>query len=103
MHQYQFGFRNNHSKYLASIFLIDKTISALNDGDYVLGLYLDFFKAFDTINHNILFDKLEFYGIRGNALCCLQSYLIDRCQYVKYNGVASSQKQYYVESHRDLY
>ena len=71
LYQYQFGFRNNHSTYLALIFLVDKIISALNDGDYVLGLFLDFAKAFDTINHNILFDKLKYYGIRGNALCWL--------------------------------
>ena len=103
LYQYQFGLRNNHSTYMALIFLMDKIISALNDGDYVLGLFLDFSKAFDTINHKILFDKLEFYGIRGNALCWLQSYLTDRYQYVEYNGVASSQKKYYVESHRDLY
>ena len=93
LYKYQFGFRNNHSTYMALIFLMDKIISALNDGDYVLGLFLDFSKAFDTINHNILFDKLEFYGIRGNALWWLQSYLTDRYQYVEYNGVASSQKK----------
>ena len=91
-YQYQFGFRNNHSAYMALIFLMNKIISALNDGDYVLGLFLNFSKAFDTINYNILFDKLEFYGIRGNALCWLQSYLTDRYQYVEYNGVASLQK-----------
>ena len=41
LYQYQFGFRNNHSTYMALIFLMDKIISVLNDGDYVLGLFLD--------------------------------------------------------------
>ena len=94
LHQYQFGFRNNHSTYLALSCLMDKIISSLNDGDYVLGFLGGFYfsKASDTIYYNILFDKLEFYGVRGNVHCWLQSYLIDRCQYVEYNGATSSWK-----------
>lgn len=46
-------------------------------------------KAFDTVNHAILIDKLEHYGIRGLALKWLCSHLSDRKQYVECNGVAS--------------
>ncbi len=59
LYDYQFGFRNNHSPNLALIFLIDKISTAIDDGEYVLGLFIDFKKAFDTVNHNILLKKLE--------------------------------------------
>ena len=49
------------------IYLVDKILDALHNGEYVLGLYLDFSKAFDTVNHGILLNKLEYYGIRGIA------------------------------------
>ena len=62
----------------------------MEDGDYVLGLFLDFSKAFDTVNHDILFTKLEFYGVRGLPLSLFKSYLNGRQQYVEYNGVSST-------------
>ena len=54
-----------HSPNLAMIYLVDKISNALQNGEYVLGLYLDFSKAFDTVSHKILLEKLEFYGTRG--------------------------------------
>ena len=47
-------------------------------------------KAFDTVNHAILFDKLEHYGIRGLALEWVKSYFSERAQFVKFNNVRSS-------------
>ena len=89
LYSYQFGFRENHSPNLALIYLVDKISNALENGDYVLGLFLDFSKAFDTVNHEILFKKLEHYGIRGVALEWFQSYLSSRKQYVEFNGTIS--------------
>ena len=56
----------------------------------MLGLFLDFSKAFDTVNHEILFMKLEHYGVRGSSLDLFKSYLNGRKQFVEYNGVSSS-------------
>ena len=88
----QFGFRKYHSSYMALMLLMDDLITSLEKGDIVMGVFLDFSKAFHTVNHDILLNKLEHYGIRGNALCWFQSYLTDRKQYVTYNGATSTTK-----------
>ena len=93
LYRYQFGFRADHSPNLALLLMVDKISDALENGDYVLGLFLDFSKAFDTVNHDILFLKLENYGIRGVALNMFKSYLSNRYQYVVYNGVISENKK----------
>ena len=46
----------------------DKLIGSLENGDFVIGAYLDLSKAFDTVDHEILLSKLYHYGIRGNCL-----------------------------------
>ena len=92
MYKFQFGFREGHSPNLALILLVDKISRALEEGEFVLGLFLDFSKAFDTVNHEILFTKLEFYGVRDVPLKLFRSYLSGRKQYVEYNGASSSQR-----------
>ena len=80
LYLFQFGFRDLHSPNLALLLLVDKISNALEEGDCVLGLFLDFSKAFDTVNHSIMFKKLEYYGIRGSPLDLLKSYLTNRFQ-----------------------
>ena len=88
----QFGFRKQHSTYMALMVLRDKIVKALENGELLVGIYLDFSKAFDTVDHSILLVKLEYYGIRGIALYWFKSYLAGRKQYVTYNGTSSSTK-----------
>ena len=90
LYDLQFGFRNKHSTCLALIFLIDKISEALENGNFVLGVFLDFSKAFDCVNHDILIRKLEHYGIRGIALDWMRSYISDRKQFVCFKGVNST-------------
>ena len=86
----QFGFRKNHSTSLALIDLYDKISLALDRNEHAVGVFLDLSKAFDTVDHNILHDKLEHYGIRGVALDWVRSYLSNRLQFVQFNGQCSS-------------
>ena len=89
-YKYQFGFRERHGTAIALIVLIDKIMSALNEGDYVLGVFLDLSKAFDTVDHNILLMKLYKYGSKGVAYDWIKSYLEERKQYVSFNKHDSS-------------
>ena len=86
----QFGFQANHSTSMALITLIDKTTESIDNGNNVLGIFLDFTKAFDTVDHSILNEKLQCYGICGLALLWIKKYLNNRKQYVSYNGVKSN-------------
>jgi hypothetical protein len=85
----QFGFRKKHSTNYAISYLVNKIHNAFNNRESVLGVFLDFSKAFDTVDHSILFTKLEHYGIRGLALTWFKSYLNCRKQYVSINNVSS--------------
>ena len=93
LNENQFGFRKNKSTYMALLSLMDNLTQALEKGKYVVGVFLDFSKAFDTVDHEILLDKLEHYGIRGCALSWFKSYLSNRQQFVTYNE-CKSKKQF---------
>ena len=69
--------------------MIDKLTQAIENGEYVIGVFLDFSKAFDTVHHEILLDKLYHYGVRGCAHKWFSSYLTDRQQFVTYSGMKS--------------
>jgi hypothetical protein len=70
---------------MAVIKLMDRIIDALERGHFMVGIFLDFSKAFDTVNHEILLSKLSKYGIRGTANLWVRSYLQDRQQYCYLN------------------
>ena len=90
VYQNQFGFRHGHSTHHALITLVDKITKSLDNGDIVIGVFLDLKKAFDTVNHKILLKKLYHYGIRGNLNKWFESYLADRSQYVLFGKTSDT-------------
>lgn len=86
----QSGFRKSFSTETALIRLLDQLLFDL-DENRVSGLvFVDYRKAFDLIDHNILLNKLYSYGIRGQFLELFESYFSDRSQCVNVNGVKST-------------
>ena len=73
-------------------YLINIIYSNLDKSTPIIAVFLDLAKAFDTVNHIILLEKLDRYGIRSNALNLLTSYLLDRLQNVKINEYISPYK-----------
>ena len=63
--------------------------NAIDKGEHVLGIFLDFSKAFDTVDHVILLEKLSHYGIRGVALDWFRNYLTDRKQFTVFKDSRS--------------
>ena len=89
LYKSQYGFRNNHSTNQAIAEFLSCVLKGFDEKKYTLALFLDLSKAFDTIDHNILLQKLNFYGIRGTAQKWIENYLSGRMQYVEYSGVKS--------------
>ena len=92
LYSQQFGFRSNHSTSSALINCTEKIRHALDSGNHVCSVFIDLQKAFDTVDHNILFSKLYFYGIRGVALNWFKSFLTNRSQVVSVSGVKSTSR-----------
>ena len=82
IYESQYGFRQGHSTIHAVSEFIENVIDGFDKRESTLAVFLDLSKAFDTIDHNILLQKLKFYGIRGNAFDWFTSYLSHRVQYV---------------------
>ena len=85
----QFGFLPKKCTDDALVSQITEITENLEDGMKVAAVYLDITKAFDTVNHNILLNKLENCGFRGSILQWFSTYLKNRFQVVKLNGVMS--------------
>lgn len=88
----QFGFRKKRSTELALLDQKEFILRNFEEKNVVLGIFIDFTKAFDFINHELLIQKLHIYGIRGHTALLIKSYLDNRCQYVNIGGNVSNIK-----------
>ena len=89
----QFGFRRNHSTVQAVLSITDKIQTAIDAQEDSCGIFLDFSKAFYTINHKILISKLEDYGMRSLAKKWFCSCLSNRKQFVTINDCKSDLRE----------
>ena len=89
-YKYQYGFREKHSTDHALIEIVDGIKLAIDSSKLAGGIFVDLSKAFDTVNHRILLEKLHHLGIRGIPNKLLESYLTNRHQYVQINDSKSS-------------
>ena len=87
----QYGFRSGHSTTDdVTKFVVDAS-KYLDCKESTLAVFCDLSRTFDTIDHNVLLKKFDFYGVRGHCLNWFRSYLTDRLQYVQYDGCISDQ------------
>ena len=80
--EHQFGFRSKRSTTTASLFLTEHIRQALNNSHITGAIFIDFRKAFDTVNHQLLLNKLQTFNLHFSAIAMLSSYLSDRHQSV---------------------
>lgn len=83
-------FVKKHSTETATLEFVGRILSSLEKTGIAFSLYIDLSKAFDTIAHDILLQKLEFYGIKDNSLSWFTSYLSNRKQFIDFDGILSS-------------
>lgn len=88
--KYQHGFGSGKSTVTNLVHYSTSLRQNLAEGLQVDSLYTDFSKAFDVVDHQLLLKKLFRYGIRGSLLSWLESYLMNRQQYIKLQGKFSS-------------
>ena len=86
----QYGFRRGRNTTQATLDFLKTIENAFENNEMAMGVFCDLSKAFDTLDHDILFAKLDHYGIRGNWLAWLRSYLTNRHQFVEMDGVKST-------------
>ena len=86
----QYGFRAHMSTVHAALELTESISNSIDSKQHCAGVFIYLKKAFDTVNHKLLVDKLSFYRVRGVANAWLENYLMNRKQYVVVDNQASS-------------
>ena len=83
---FQYGFRKNHSTQDTVTCFTDCIRKGIDDGYVTAAVFVDFRKAFDNVNHQLLIKKLPGFGIQNQELKWLENYLTNRCQSVVYGS-----------------
>ena len=92
--EFQSGFRAHHSTETALVKVTNDILMASDNGLVSVLVLLDLSAAFDTVDHNILLERLEYFvGIKGTALDWFKSYLSDRIQFVYVNDRSSTRSK----------
>ena len=85
----QYGFRNLHSTEHAVLEIVDRALIQIDKGNSAIAIFLDLSKAFDTLDHNILISKLNYYGIKNVPLKWFENYLDNRKHYTEVDQTKS--------------
>jgi len=88
--QEQHIFRTHSSTDQAAFTLINSNLTAMDSNQMVGGIFWDLQKAFDCVNHKILLEKLEFYGVEGKFKRLIEFYLTGRYQSVALNNITNN-------------
>ena len=85
LYKKQFGFQSSNSTEYAIMELVDQISNSFDSNKFTLGVFIDLSKAFDTVDHNIMLEKLKHYGASGNNLAWFKSYLDRRKQFIYFD------------------
>ena len=88
----QYGFRKNSSTELAALELLDRVLGQMDKHKIPINFHIDLSKAFDSLRHDILLDKLSYYGITHPAKKLIESYLSNRKQFVQIGNIKSTMR-----------
>ena len=80
----QFRFQKGYSPEHAILQVVEQVNQSFDRNEFTLGVFVDLSKAFDTVDHQILFKKLEYYGITGNYLTWFGNYLKNQQQFISF-------------------
>ena len=90
---FQCGFQKNHSTQDAVTYFTDCIRKGIDEGCVTAAVFVDFRKAFNSVNHQLLLKKLPGYGIKNHKLRWFKNYLTSRCQSVVYGSAQSAPQQ----------
>ena len=82
LYKKQFGFQKQYSTGHAIVHFVNEILKPFENNCYTLGVFIDLTNAFGTVDRNILLKNLFHYGVRGNTLKLLRSYLHNKKQYI---------------------